>query len=75
MPAPTRVAPTWAMWLAGALAEAVDALGGPEAALSRDAARASGGRVGYSAAKAERELGVTFRPFAETAARLAARGA
>ena len=72
-PAPARVAPAWAMWLAGAAAEAVDALGGPEAALSRDAARASGGRVGYSAAKAARELGVTFRPFAETAARLAAR--
>ena len=69
--APRRVAPVWAVWMAGALAEALDALGGPEAALSRDGARAAAGAFAYSAAKAERDLGVTFRPFAETAARLA----
>jgi dihydroflavonol-4-reductase len=72
--APRRVAPVWAVWAAGALAEALDALGGPEAALSRDGARAAAGAFAYSAAKAERDLGVTFRPFAETAARIAAGG-
>lgn len=70
--APTRVAPAWALWAAGAVAEAVEALGGPAASLSRDSARASAGVFTYSAAKAERDLGVAFRPFAETAARVAA---
>lgn len=69
--APRRVAPAWALWAAGALAEAVQALGGPEAGLSREAARTSSGVFAYSAAKAERDLGATFRPFAETAARIA----
>lgn len=72
VPAPTRVAPVWALWAAGALAEALEALGGPPAGLSRDSARAAAGVFTYSAAKAERDLGVRFRPFAETAARIAA---
>ena len=70
--APARVAPAWAMWAAGAAAEAVEALGGPAAGLSRDSARAAAGVFAYRAAKAERELGVAFRPFSETAARIAA---
>ena len=70
--APRRVAPAWALWAAGALSEAVQALGGPDAGLSREAARTSSGVFAYSAAKAERDLGAQFRPFAETAARVAA---
>ena len=70
--APRRVAPAWALWAAGALSEAVQALGGPDAGLSREAARTSSGVFAYSAAKAERDLGATFRPFAETARRVAA---
>ncbi len=68
---PRRVAPAWALWAAGAASEALQALGGPAAGLTRDGARASAGRFAYSAEKARRELGVAFRPFAETAARLA----
>ena len=70
--APRRTAPAWALWVAGALSEAVQALGGPDAGLSREAARTASGVFAYRAAKAERELGATFRPFAETAARIAA---
>ena len=70
--APARVAPVWVLWAAGALAEAGAALVGREAALSRESARAAAGAYAYRAAKAERDLGLTFRPFAETAARIAA---
>ena len=70
--APRRVAPAWALWAAGAASEALQALGGPDAGLTRDGARASAGTFVYSSEKARRDLGVSFRPFAETAARLAA---
>lgn len=69
---PRRLVP---MPLARALAlgsEAVARVTGRAPVLTRERVRQMGDRYRYSAAKAERDLGATFRPFADTAARLAA---
>lgn len=68
---PRRLVP---MPLARALAvgsEAVARVTGTAPVLTRERVRQMQERYRYSAAKAERDLGATFRPFAETAARLA----
>lgn len=68
---PRRLVP---MPLARVLAvgsEAVARVTGTAPVLTRERVRQMQERYRYSAAKAERELGCTFRPFAETAARLA----
>ena len=57
---------------AGALGDLAGAVTRREPALTRATARTAAETHRYSAAKAVRELGVTFRPFAETAARIAA---
>lgn len=68
---PRRMVP---MPLARALAvgsEAVARITGAAPVLTRERVRQMQERYRYSAAKAERDLGCTFRPFAETATRLA----
>ena len=69
---PSRTAPGWLLSLGGALGEAAAAVARAEPALTRETARAARARVGYDGSRAERELGVRYRPFPETAAALAA---
>ncbi len=68
---PSRTAPGWLLSLGGALGEAAAAVTRAEPALTRETARAALARVGYDGSRAERELGITYRPFRETAAALA----
>ena len=65
------VPPRLLRW-AGALAEASAALTRSEPGLTRETARTATETHRYSNRKAVEELGLTFRPFAETAARIAA---
>ena len=69
---PTRTVPPRLLALAGGLSE-LGALVGLAPSLTRETARTASRTDRYSAARAEVELGVAFRPFAETAARIAAR--
>ena len=68
---PTRTVPPALLTLAGVVAELASRLGLPTA-LTRETARTASRTDRYAAGRAERELGVSFRPFAETAARIAA---
>ena len=68
---PSRTAPGWLLALGGALGEAAAALTRTEPALTWETARAARARVGYYGSRAERELGVAYRPFRDTADRVA----
>lgn len=70
--APTRRLPPALGVAAGTIAEGWARLTGADVPLTRALARSSARTYRYSNAKAVAELGCTFRPFAETAARLAA---
>ena len=70
VPAPTQTAPPWLLAAGGALGEAWAAVSRSEPALTRETARNAAATVRYDGSRAER-LGVTYRPFAETARRIA----
>ena len=70
-PPPRRTVPPRVLVAAGALAE-LGGLLGLEPSLTRETARTASRQDRYSADRARRELGLTFRPFAETARRIAA---
>ncbi len=69
---PRRTAPPGLLRMAGALAEVGAALTRTEPGLTRETARTATETHRYSNRKAMEALGLTFRPFAETAARIAA---
>jgi dihydroflavonol-4-reductase len=69
---PTRTLPPRLAGLAAGAAEAVALVTRTRPLLTRETARISGRFYRYSNAKAVEALGCTFRPFAETAARIAA---
>jgi dihydroflavonol-4-reductase len=72
-PAPRRIVSAAVMRTAAAAAETFAALTRTEPALTREQARAGASTHRYSSRRAIDELGVTFRPFSETARRLAGR--
>jgi dihydroflavonol-4-reductase len=72
-PAPGRIVGAAAMRAAATVAEAAAVLTRSEPALTREQARAGSSTHRYSSRRAITELGVTFRPFAQTARRLAGR--
>ncbi len=67
---PTGVVPAPVLAAAGALADVWARLGGTPG-LSRETARTAAGTYAYSNARAVDSLGLSFRPFAETAAWIA----
>ena len=69
---PRGTVPPALLRLAGALAEAGGAVTRSEPALTRATARNAAETHRYANDKAVRDLGLAFRPFAETAARIAA---
>ena len=69
---PQRLAPPALLVAAGALAEAWGAVTRTDPALTRATARSASASYRYSADKARSDLGLAFRPFRETAARVAA---
>ena len=71
VPAPTRTAPPWLLAAGGALGEAWAAVSRSQPGLTRETARQAAATVRYDGSRAERELGVVYRPFAETARRIA----
>ena len=71
VPTPTRIAPPWLLTAGGALGEAWAAVTGSQSGLTRETARQAAATVRYDGSRAERELGVVYRPFAETARRIA----
>jgi len=71
VPPPARSVPPALLAAAGVAADALARLGLPMD-LSAETARTASARFAYDAARATRELGLTFRPFAETAAWIAA---
>jgi len=68
---PRRTAPPWLLTAAGALAEAGAALTPSEPGLTRETARTASATHRYDGSKARRDLGLTYRPFEETARRIA----
>ncbi|PAP78243.1 NAD-dependent epimerase/dehydratase family protein [Rubrivirga marina] len=68
---PRRTAPAWLLRTAGALAEVSAALTGAEPGLTRETARTAAAAHRYDGSKARRDLGLTYRPFDETARRIA----
>ena len=71
VPTPTRTAPPWLLAAGGALGEAWAAVSRSQPGLTRETARQAAATVRYDGSRAERELGVVYRPFAETAQRIA----
>ena len=69
--APGRTAPPWLLAAGGALGEAWAAVTHSPTDLTRETARNAAATVRYDSSRAERDLGVTYRPFAETAHRIA----
>jgi dihydroflavonol-4-reductase len=69
---PALVVPPPLALAAGAAAELLARLAGRTATLTRETARTSGRFYRYSNRKAREELGISFRPFRETAQRIAA---
>ena len=69
---PRGTAPPALLRLVGALAEAGGVLARSEPSLTRATARSAAETYRYANDKAVRDLGLSFRPFAETAARIAA---
>ena len=72
VPPPRRVLPPHAALALATAAEATGALTRTRPLLTRETARTSGRTYRYANARARAELGATFRPFRETAARIAA---
>ncbi len=70
--APTRTAPPWLLTAGGVLGETWAAATGSEPDLTLETARNAAAAVRYDGSRAERQLGVTYRPFSETARRIAA---
>ncbi|WP_412060465.1 NAD-dependent epimerase/dehydratase family protein [Rubrivirga sp. IMCC45206] len=70
--APRRVAPRGLLLAGGALAEAWAALTGSAPTLTRETARTAAATHRYDGSRATRELGLVYRPFSATAARIAA---
>jgi dihydroflavonol-4-reductase len=70
-PSPRYVIPAGLLRAAAGAAEAVAALTRTSPSLTREQAHSASSTYRYSSRKALDELGVSFRPFAETAARLA----
>ena len=68
---PTRRIPVWLAVSAGLVAEGWSALTRTPPTMSRELARLSAQTNKYSNQKAREELGVNFRPFEQTAQRLA----
>ncbi|WP_420455233.1 SDR family NAD(P)-dependent oxidoreductase [Rubrivirga sp.] len=69
---PRRTAPPWLLTAAGALAEVGAAVTRSEPALTRATAQNASATYRYDGSKATRDLGLSYRPFSETARRLAA---
>ncbi len=69
---PTATLPPFAMRAAAVVAEAVAAVTGTSPAISREQVRTSTGSLAYSNQRARDELGMEFRPFTDTAHRIAA---
>lgn len=67
-----RTAPGWLLRLGGVLGDVAGTVSRSEPPLSRETARTAQSETGYDGSRAERELGVAYRPFRETAARIAA---
>ena len=72
VPAPTRTAPPWLLTLGGAVGQTWAAVTGSEPTLTLETARNAAATVRYDGSRAERQLGVAYRPFEDTARRLAA---
>jgi dihydroflavonol-4-reductase len=70
-PAPARVVSARLLRSAALLAEGAARVSRTRPLLTREQARAGGESYRYSNRKAVEELGVTFRPFRETARRIA----
>ena len=68
---PRRVAAPWMLRLGGALAEVGAAVLRSEPALTRATAQNASATYRYDGSKAARDLGLTYRSFEETAARVA----
>lgn len=68
---PTRIIPPHLLTVAGGLAEAAAWLTGTTPHLTRSLARSASRQRRYDNAKATTQLGCTFRPFVETAQRIA----
>lgn len=68
---PRRIAPPWLLSAAGLLTEAGAALTRSEPALTRETARTASAAHRYDGSKATRDLGLTYRPFDDTAQRIA----
>ena len=75
VPSPTRTAPPWLLTASGVAGEVWAALTRTAPSLTRETARNAAATVGYDGSRAERELGLAYRPFAETARRIAAASA
>jgi len=71
VPPPRRTAPPWLLTVAGSLSEAAAFLTRSEPGLTREAARTSAATYRYDGSKATRDLGLRYRPFEATAARIA----
>ncbi len=69
---PRRTVPGWALTAAGALAEIGARVTRSEPALTRATARTSAATYRYDGTRATRDLGLAYRPFSETARRIAA---
>lgn len=69
---PRRIAPGWLLAAGGGLGETWASLTRTEPSLTRETARTARAAVGYDGSRAARELGLVYRPFAETAQRIAA---
>jgi dihydroflavonol-4-reductase len=70
-PPPLRIVSARTLHVAALVAEGVARLSGTRPLLTREQARSGAETYRYSSRKAETDLGVTFRPFRETARRLA----
>jgi dihydroflavonol-4-reductase len=70
-PPPARIVSARTLRFAALVAEGVARLGGTRPLLTREQARSGAETYRYSNRKATEELDVTFRPFRETARRLA----
>lgn len=68
---PRRTAPPWLLRAAGALSEVGAALTRSEPGLTRETARTASAAHRYDGSAARRELGLAYRPFEETARRIA----
>ena len=68
---PRGTAPSWALGMLGALAEAGALATRSDPAVTRATARSASAAYRYDGTKATRDLGLHYRPFTETAARIA----